>query len=1842
MGSLAGFGVVDVEYDCADVTAKNNWLHIWAYATDIGKKLWAFFDKPWGAISGAMLGCALGGNSWRKSAKLLFTIQAGGSTQGPQKEKVLETCSPSEASKFFIAWQRHWDVVAAACATCTQVQGLLMYIRYTDNGLSHSYNLCQYSVKRNVTKNLSYQKSFTTFESCGGWHLWKLCPKVTFKTLYPLNRSKEFASHPGMCPTEEKAMGNQTCRWDIDCPGLQKCCNISGESVCISPIPAVGEGYFNLLIEVKQDFEQTEFDLMNHLRFLHSVVTGALDPLNSSMYHIHTQRDGEHKIVSKLLLGTRPPTTLGNISKELQKVLINVAEVSHLETEDINECEYAELNSCSLRATCLNTDGSHNCSCQNGFTDKDPSRRDRDCRALSPVTNLAIANVTSISFQVLWAAASSKDQTVIVRVLKEDGIVNEIETQQIDLMVTGLEPGVLYTVEVHWQSCEDRHTKELKVKTAALLLDGRARIKNYNFTESLGNTSSSEFKQFAKLWYQELENSLPPTIHQLYQSRKILVRIASLSYGSIVVNFEIVIDQGIKLNVWNISSALISSLYNSSAFVYDRNGTSISDVNECTSPIYNDCSPHAMCKNTEGSYICICSDRYKDVNPARPGRSCEVSWYRRRIVVSYSTEGGLSALQAFASPLKVIQSHYDCANSYKYPRTIFYCLCLCNDHLSSSPVINLTVFKVTSASFQVTWTTEINQEQTFIVQLLKNDSIVNKTETMELEWTVSDLEPETEYTVSVTSRACEDEGPAAELSVKTDTIYTGPASTLNSIQSSTRFTSTVAIYLNSSRFAPGFPYADILPCSAPSPVINLTVSNVTTTSFHLTWTTDAYEEQLFIAQVLKNYIIVNETETMELEWTVSDLEPECVYTVSVFSRACEDEGPAAELSVKTEIIMNALSYTSSPRQSSTGVVSTMTIYPNTSGFPIAFAYAEVPPCSTPLPIINLTVFNVTSKSFHITWTTDNYEEQIFIVQLLQNDSVVKETETLELALTVSGLEPGTEYAVSVTSRSCEQEGTATELIVKTAETMGTRRKQSVVGFVSSMTIYLNRPGFPDNVPHSDLPPCSPSFVTNLAASSVTSSGFRVTWTTDTSEEQSFVVQVLKNDSIVSVTETQEMEWTARGLEPGTEYIVSVMSRVCEQESIATELTVKTALSPSKAEKRMAIPNADYQRSSIALDQFAPNSVQTFTPFSTQTSTLACVPPPIRSLIAFNVTSNSLGMIWEADDTIHREFVVQLLKDNSILVDAKTKELSWTVSDLEAGVLYTVRVISQLCGKEGKAKVQEVKTAAHIMGGRTRITNLMFSEGLRNSSSDKFKNFTAQFITQILKFLPEYTTELLSSGKVKVVIRSLWEGSVNVDFQLIFDEAITANVSEIIVDLVTSLKDSSVFSFDPDSTDISEKSADWLASRLWLRRCLENVPENYYPPQFLFNSEKAQCWTCSFCLQYYNECASLDDNDCSLKAKCINTEGSYTCSCLDDFVDINPARPGRNCREPMVASPTTVEAASQSITISCKLHEISVIMERSFLEEKKIPASSLYLGNSQCNGSIGNLTHVALKVGWTECGTQISNNATHTVVITTLRNIPSSSAVPTSANLKVPVNCTFDNSLLLTAGYTPNRMNGISLEGIENYVASIETISASYTQSEDPVLTPEDDVSVQVSIDTSDSRARLILAECWATPSKNSTSNTSHSIIKTGCPVPGSQTRISENGNSTKANFSVKVFSFINMSIVYIHCQARVCLEVNRASCQPLCSGSHAVKSAEVVAERTVSLGPLYRKYNNDGEPMVELDENASATKAVIGLGILLCLTLVVISAVVVTIYTRWGRSFIAQSNGQNYQAFDNY
>lgn len=61
-----------------------------------------------------------------------------------------------------------------------------------------------------------------------------------------LNRSGEFASRPGVCPTAEPESSSPLCSLDTDCSGLLKCCSWSGARRCVAPAPtgraASGQG----------------------------------------------------------------------------------------------------------------------------------------------------------------------------------------------------------------------------------------------------------------------------------------------------------------------------------------------------------------------------------------------------------------------------------------------------------------------------------------------------------------------------------------------------------------------------------------------------------------------------------------------------------------------------------------------------------------------------------------------------------------------------------------------------------------------------------------------------------------------------------------------------------------------------------------------------------------------------------------------------------------------------------------------------------------------------------------------------------------------------------------------------------------------------------------------------------------------------------------------------------------------------------------------------------------------------------------------------------------------------------------------------------------------------------------------------------------------------------------------------------------------------------------------------------------------------------------------------------------------------------------------------------------
>ncbi|XP_049726894.1 uromodulin-like 1 [Elephas maximus indicus] len=536
--------------------------------------------------------------------------------------------------------------------------GLAEASSFTEKGLSLlSYQLCNYQVTQNVQKVVSFQASSSTNTSCGGWIPWQWCSKTIYRTQYlavevpetrnvtdccqgyeqlglycvlPLNRSGEFASRPGVCPAAGPGPSTSPCTLDTDCPGLQKCCRWSGGHRCMDPVPPALEKnpanfWYNVTVLVKMDFMELNHvdpQLLNHMRLLHSMVTSVLQPLGSTVHHLHSASGEPLTTVSQLLLGLPRQLPVVNVSAVLGDITRRVYEVINIQVQDVNECLYDELNTCSGRERCLNTEGSYQCVCPQELLTSSPLKPNRTCEDCPPIRNYMVFNVTSSSFQVSWSLNSTQSHMFHVQVFEGEELVRSARTRGTTLEVVGLEAGVLYGVKTSYRECGADVTATLTVRTDARVFEVTIRITNRNFTEQLLNHSSVEYQDFSRQLLQEVEKSFPPAVSDLYRHGKLRVEIVSLQAGSVVVKLRLTVQDPELLVYISTLTPMLPPLFTSAVFQVDQQGTQVQDWDECADSWENDCSAAAQCLNLEGSYTCQCRTA-RDLNPSRAGRACE-------------------------------------------------------------------------------------------------------------------------------------------------------------------------------------------------------------------------------------------------------------------------------------------------------------------------------------------------------------------------------------------------------------------------------------------------------------------------------------------------------------------------------------------------------------------------------------------------------------------------------------------------------------------------------------------------------------------------------------------------------------------------------------------------------------------------------------------------------------------------------------------------------------------------------------------------------------------------------------------------------------------------------------------------------------------------------------------------------------------------------------------------------------------------------------------------------------------------------------------------------------------
>ncbi|NXH42173.1 UROL1 protein, partial [Dicaeum eximium] len=527
-----------------------------------------------------------------------------------------------------------------------------------EKGLSLlGYHLCNYTLTKSVLKMVAYQKSYEKNTPCGGWIPWMVCPQTLHRTefhsvevpetitltdccegyeqvgLYcslALNRSSVFASRPGICPVKDMETFDDPCTFDTECPGLKKCCSSSKGAGCMDPTPEGRMFWYNVTVLVKMDFNElirVDSHLLNHSRLLHSMVTGALQPLNASVHHIQSNPGDIYAgtVASQLLLGMHQAAPLAEVSSSLKAMARRVYEVIDTRVQDVDECSYAGFNACPEKSSCVNLEGYYSCHPQHEHATVIPhwlSPRKEGKKYPSAITNHRILSVTSNSFEMSWLISSPLNHTFQVRVSKGNETVQNLKTEEMQMNVSHLEAGVMYSVEISYETCGKTIISHQNVKTEAKIFDVTMRILNYNFTDDFHNSSSSAYEEFSRLVLTELENSFPPNISAWYKSGKLKVQIESLAAGSIIVRLRITVqDPEFPVDASTFAPVL-SYLHNGSVLVVDHQNTAVEDWDECASQAENDCSVFAECINLMGSYMCRCKTAM-DTNPSQPGRNCE-------------------------------------------------------------------------------------------------------------------------------------------------------------------------------------------------------------------------------------------------------------------------------------------------------------------------------------------------------------------------------------------------------------------------------------------------------------------------------------------------------------------------------------------------------------------------------------------------------------------------------------------------------------------------------------------------------------------------------------------------------------------------------------------------------------------------------------------------------------------------------------------------------------------------------------------------------------------------------------------------------------------------------------------------------------------------------------------------------------------------------------------------------------------------------------------------------------------------------------------------------------------
>ncbi|XP_038154847.1 uromodulin-like 1 isoform X1 [Cyprinodon tularosa] len=700
------------------------------------------------------------------------------------------------------------------------------------------------------------------------------------------------------------------------------------------------------------------------------------------------------------------------------------------------------------------------------------------------------------------------------------------------------------------------------------------------------------------------------------------------------------------------------------------------------------------------------------------------------------------------------------------------------------------------------------------------------------------------------------------------------------------------------------------------------------------------------------------------------------------------------------------------------------------------------------------------------------------------------------------------------------------------------------------------------------PTCRPPRIRGLCSANVTGTSVSVCWSTTVQINLTFQITLSKSSEVSEMWETSMMMIEIRGLQPGVLYNVTVTPCACGRRGSSVHIMIKTDAQTLDATTRLTniefsedLTNSSSQAYKNLTVTFIQEIYQSLAPELKAMVDSGQVRIEIQSFSPGSVLVN-FSIIFnqnpdQASDNVSSAIMLSLMNSSRFILDVNNTRIHDSDECISA-----------------ENDCSQWATCINTWASYTCICN----EGLIDNNPDRPGHNCQANDTVDSASAPGVSTRMHFTT-VPTFVQSTTT-SITTNSTLLT----SANASPINTQTLTAAADNFPSTADPSMT-VYTASAVTVQTSVIAPTPVVNVPPAI-PSTAFTNTPRITSMQ-----------AIPSTNPMTVTPITAVTGSTIsTTDIITPIQVISTVAPTTNTSTTSTRSPsstmlTTPSSAlislanyslSGALSVQCRVAAITVTLSKAFMLRANIQEGALYLGMAGCGVNGGNASHVQLTVAWDECDTRlVHNETTYTASVTLFNAMDPYTAeagrveVP-RIRLEVPIMCTYMKSMLISADFGSMGYDMIKdvITGLGSFQVAVQLMNGTEPLPNNYSLSHDQAVVLEVSLNSSSHQMKVVINECWATPTKNPADSSSYTFLRNSCPL-NSYTEVLMNGNSTSSRLSVQIFSFVDLNVIYLHCQVQICVQIGSDTCVPNCL-QRTAQSGKIVARSTGSSGPLLR------------------------------------------------------------------